>query len=66
MLTYAHVCSRMLTYVAGYGLAVSQGQYPLKDVIEKLKSQGKSVTLAIHPVIHPHACSRIVTYTDVC
>ena len=56
----------MLTYVAGYGLAVSQGQYPLKDVIEKLKSQGKSVTLAIHPVIHPHACSRILTYADLC
>ena len=36
--------------VPGYGLAVSQGQYPLADVVKKLRDQGKDVTLAIHPV----------------
>jgi len=36
--------------VPGYGLAVSQGQYPLADIVKKLKDQGKHVTLAIHPV----------------
>lgn len=36
--------------VPGYGLAVSQGQYPLADIVKKLRDQGKKVTLAIHPV----------------
>jgi len=39
-----------IVIVPGYGLAVSQGQYPLADIVKKLRDQGKKVTLAIHPV----------------
>lgn len=47
---------RMLTevesviIVPGYGLAVAQAQYPLKDMVETLTKNGKSVRFAIHPV----------------
>lgn len=36
--------------VPGYGLAVAQGQYPLKEMVDTLKKNGKSVRFAIHPV----------------
>ena len=36
--------------VPGYGLAVSQGQYPLADIVKRLRDQGKQVLLAVHPV----------------
>ena len=39
-----------IVIVPGYGLAVSQGQYPLADIVKKLRDKGKKVTLAIHPV----------------
>merc|ERR1740117_1772735 len=42
--------AKKVMIVPGYGLAVSQGQYPLADIVKKLKDQGKHVTLAIHPV----------------
>jgi len=42
--------AKKVMIVPGYGLAVSQGQYPLADIVKKLRDQGKHVTLAIHPV----------------
>jgi NAD(P) transhydrogenase subunit beta len=36
--------------VPGYGLAVSQGQHALKDLVGKLAARGTKVTYAIHPV----------------
>ena len=44
------VCALGWLQVPGYGFAVSQGQYPLADIVKKLRDQGKKVTLAIHPV----------------
>lgn len=47
---------RMLTeaesviIVPGYGLAVAHAQYPLKELVEILRREGKSVRFAIHPV----------------
>ncbi|RIY32749.1 NAD(P) transhydrogenase subunit beta [Psittacicella melopsittaci] len=34
----------------GYGLAVSQAQYPVSELVDILKAQGKNVRFAIHPV----------------
>ncbi len=36
--------------VPGYGMAVAKAQYPVFELVEKLKKQGKSVRFAIHPV----------------
>lgn len=36
--------------VPGYGLAVAKGQYPLKDMVDTLRSAGKKVRFGIHPV----------------
>mmetsp|Transcript_22695 Transcript_22695/g.53599 ORF Transcript_22695/g.53599 Transcript_22695/m.53599 type:complete len:1064 (-) Transcript_22695:132-3323(-) len=36
--------------VPGYGLAVAKGQYPLKEMVETLRSAGKTVRFGIHPV----------------
>ncbi len=36
--------------VPGYGMAVAKAQYPIFDLVEKLRSKGKSVRFAIHPV----------------
>ena len=42
--------SESIIIVPGYGLAVAKGQYPLKDMVDTLISQGKKVRFAIHPV----------------
>jgi len=36
--------------VPGYGLAVAKGQYPLKEMVDTLRSKGKNVRFGIHPV----------------
>jgi NAD(P) transhydrogenase len=42
--------AKKIMIVPGYGLAVSQGQYPLASIVKKLRDQGKEVLLAVHPV----------------
>lgn len=36
--------------VPGYGMAVAKAQYPVHDLVDKLRNQGKSVKFGIHPV----------------
>ena len=45
-LTYAH----QVVIVPGYGLAVSQAQYALRDMTKLLEAEGVTVKYAIHPV----------------
>jgi H+-translocating NAD(P) transhydrogenase len=42
--------SESVIIVPGYGLAVAKGQYPLKDMVDVLRSAGKKVRFGIHPV----------------
>jgi NAD(P) transhydrogenase subunit beta len=36
--------------VPGYGMAVAKAQYPIHDMVDTLKKQGKEVRFGIHPV----------------
>lgn len=36
--------------VPGYGLCVAKAQYPIAEMVALLKSKGKKVRFAIHPV----------------
>ncbi len=42
--------AQSVVIVPGYGLAVSQGQHALKDLVGKMAARGTKVTYAIHPV----------------
>jgi H+-translocating NAD(P) transhydrogenase len=42
--------SQSVIIVPGYGLAVAHAQYPLKEMVDVLRKQGKQVRFAIHPV----------------
>ena len=36
--------------VPGYGMAVAKAQYPINEMVQKLRDEGKDVKFAIHPV----------------
>ena len=36
--------------VPGYGMAVAKAQYPIYEMVERLKKEGKTVRFGIHPV----------------
>jgi NAD(P) transhydrogenase subunit beta len=42
--------SKHVIITPGYGMAVAQAQYPVHDMIQKLRSQGVTVRFGIHPV----------------
>lgn len=42
--------ARNIIIVPGYGLCVAKAQYPLAEMVQILKSRGKNVRFAIHPV----------------
>ncbi|XP_060516948.1 NAD(P) transhydrogenase, mitochondrial-like [Cylas formicarius] len=42
--------ARSIIIVPGYGLCVAKAQYPIAEMVEVLKSKGKQVRFAIHPV----------------
>ncbi|KAJ3653849.1 hypothetical protein Zmor_013081 [Zophobas morio] len=42
--------ARNIIIVPGYGLCVAKAQYPIAEMVNVLKSQGKHVRFAIHPV----------------
>ncbi|XP_072381402.1 NAD(P) transhydrogenase, mitochondrial-like [Diabrotica undecimpunctata] len=42
--------ARNIIIVPGYGLCVAKAQYPIAEMVSKLKAAGKHVRFAIHPV----------------
>ena len=42
--------AKSVVIVPGYGIAVAQAQHPVKQIVDILRSQGKLVRFAIHPV----------------
>lgn len=42
--------AKSLVIVPGYGMAVAKAQYPIFDMVQKLRKAGKQVRFAIHPV----------------
>lgn len=42
--------ARNIIIVPGYGLCVAKAQYPIAEMVERLKNKGKNVRFAIHPV----------------
>ena len=42
--------ARKVMIVPGYGMAVAKAQYPIHDMVDILKKDGKDVTFGIHPV----------------
>lgn len=42
--------SKNIVIVPGYGLCVAKAQYPIAEMVNVLKGQGKNVRFAIHPV----------------
>jgi len=42
--------SQNILIVPGYGLCVAKAQYPIAELVELLKSKGKTVKFGIHPV----------------
>lgn len=42
--------AKSLVIVPGYGMAVAKAQYPIYELVQKLRKAGKNVRFAIHPV----------------
>lgn len=42
--------AKSIVIVPGYGMAVAKAQYPIYDLVQRLRKQGKNVRFAIHPV----------------
>ncbi|OBT07979.1 NAD(P) transhydrogenase subunit beta [Vibrio sp. UCD-FRSSP16_10] len=42
--------SKSVIITPGYGMAVAQAQYPVREITEKLRAQGIKVRFGIHPV----------------
>lgn len=42
--------SKDIVIVPGYGMAVAKAQFPVYDMVERLKKKGKNVRFGIHPV----------------
>ena len=42
--------AQSIIIVPGYGMAVAKAQFPVRDMVEKLRKQGKTVLFGIHPV----------------
>ena len=42
--------AKSVVIVPGYGMAVAKAQYPVHDMVDKLKAKGKEVRFGIHPV----------------
>jgi len=42
--------AKSVVIVPGYGMAVAKAQYPIHEMVQKLRKAGKNVRFAIHPV----------------
>lgn len=42
--------AKSIVIVPGYGMAVAKAQYPIYEMVQKLKADGKEVRFGIHPV----------------
>jgi NAD(P) transhydrogenase subunit beta len=42
--------AKSVIVVPGYGMAVAQAQHPVKEIVQLLRAEGKTVRFAIHPV----------------
>jgi H+-translocating NAD(P) transhydrogenase subunit beta len=42
--------AKSVVIVPGYGMAVAKAQYPIHDLVQRLRKAGKTVRFAIHPV----------------
>jgi NAD(P) transhydrogenase subunit beta len=42
--------AKSIVIVPGYGMAVAKAQYPIHEMVDILRKQGKEVRFAIHPV----------------
>jgi NAD(P) transhydrogenase subunit beta len=42
--------AKSIVIVPGYGMAVAKAQYPIYELVQTLRKQGKNVRFAIHPV----------------
>jgi len=42
--------AQSVVIVPGYGMAVAKAQYPIYDMVQTLRKEGKNVRFAIHPV----------------
>lgn len=42
--------AKNIVITPGYGMCVAKAQYPIAEMVQTLRSQGKNVRFAIHPV----------------